>query len=278
MTDDTDKFLDISELSVAFGDSWILEHIDLAVKKGEFITIVGPSGCGKSTLLNVISGILNSENSLAIGGSIRFIGAESRVAYGFQTASLLPWFTVKRNVMIGAKLGRREGNLEQIAIALLKRVGLEESMNAYPSTLSGGMRQRVALARVLANDADLILLDEPFGALDAFTRLDMQNLVSELWAEMGKTIILVTHDLEEALILGTRVVLMSPRPGRITMIMNNSEWGIPRDAEALRTDARFAEQVRHLWEYFRTSTKRNIDASKCDLGGGASEEQKDERR
>lgn len=271
MTDESDKFLDINELSVAFGDSWILEHIDLTVKKGEFITIVGPSGCGKSTLLNVISGILNTENGLTIGGSIRFLGAKSRIAYGFQTASLLPWFTVKRNVIIGAKLGRREGNLEQIAITLLKRVGLEESMNVYPSTLSGGMRQRVALARVLANDADLILLDEPFGALDAFTRLDMQNLISELWSEMRKTIILVTHDLEEALILGTRVILMSPRPGRITMIMNNNGWGIPRDAEALRTDARFAEQVRHLWEYFRTSTRRNNDASRCDLGQDASD-------
>lgn len=251
--------LQVEDLSVCFGDIQALTDVSFDVANGDFITIVGASGCGKSTLLNVISGIIEAREDISVSGRVKMDGERIKMAYGFQNAALLPWFNILKNVAIGAQLGGRgEQPADRLHIAkkVLERVGLGRYLYHYPSALSGGMRQRAALARVVANDSDLILLDEPFGALDAFTRLDMQNLLSELWYENKKTVIMITHDLEEALILGSKIILMQPQPGRVALVRNNDDWEVPRRAEDLRSSRAFMDQVRELWELLRKYSAR----------------------
>ena len=251
--------LQVKDLSVSFGNTEALKGVSFDVTAGDFIAIVGASGCGKSTLLNVISGIIEAREDISVSGKVEMQGERMKMAYGFQNAALLPWFNILKNVAIGAQLGNRGEQPEErfrIATKVLERVGLGSYLYHYPSALSGGMRQRAALARVVANDSDLILLDEPFGALDAFTRLDMQNLLSELWHENKKTVIMITHDLEEALILGSKIILMQPQPGRVALIRNNQGWPVPRRAEDLRSDRAFMDQVRELWELLRKYSSR----------------------
>jgi NitT/TauT family transport system ATP-binding protein len=218
-------FLAIEGLTVTFarpsktggGVNVVLDDIDLYVDKGEFVTIIGPSGCGKTTLLNCVAGLTEQTAGAMYLEGVELRGPGDDRAVVFQQASLLPWRTVQRNVAYGVELRRRYRRSEiaervQQAIAL---VGLSGFEHHYPHQISGGMQQRVNLARALATEPKLVLMDEPFGALDALTREMLQDELSALAADMKRTTLFVTHDIEEAVLLGDRVIAMSRAPGKL---------------------------------------------------------------
>ena len=193
-----------------------LEDVSLDIGRGEFVTVIGPSGCGKTTLLNIVAGFEgpSSGEVLVEGQPIQGPGADRGVV--FQEYALFPWLTLRQNVEYGPReRGVPPGQAREIVDRTLRLVGLEGADNRYPHELSGGMRQRVALARVLVNDPKILLMDEPFAAVDAQTRATLQREVARLWAETGKTVLFITHSVEEAVLLGDRVVTMTPRPGRV---------------------------------------------------------------
>jgi NitT/TauT family transport system ATP-binding protein len=240
--------LTVRDLTVRFGEHTVVQDLSLEVEEGELVAMVGPSGCGKSTTLNAIAGLLPTGGDVEVTGDVD-VADGIRLAYAFQKDALLPWSTARRNVEVGAELaGVPRSRRAEIATELLEQVGLKGFDRRYPHQLSGGMRQRVALARVLAYQPDLVLLDEPFGALDAFIRMSLQNQLLDVWARTRKTMVLVTHDLTEALILGTRVIVLSPAPGRVHAVVDNREWGKDRRAEQLRSTSAFLEKYRTLWE------------------------------
>ncbi|MBA2513261.1 MAG: ABC transporter ATP-binding protein [Solirubrobacterales bacterium] len=241
----TDPLLRVQDLTISFGDREVLEAISLEAQPGELLALVGPSGCGKSTLLNAVSRLLGPEAT--ISGRIALRDG-ARLGYVFQRDALLPWYTTLRNVEIGAQL-RGVSGAERKAEAqrLLKLVHLEGADDQYPAQLSGGMRQRASLARVLAYAPDLILLDEPFVALDAFTRMALQNQLLEIWRTTGKTMVIVTHDPDEALLLGQRIVVLDRNPGRIHSQFQ-VDWPAERTIEQLRSSDAFLERSRELWE------------------------------
>lgn len=193
-----------------------LENVNLSIQKGDFVALLGPSGCGKSTLLNIMAGLLEpTEGEIYMLGE-RVKGVDWRRAVVFQTPTLYPWMNTYDNVAFGPNVrGIDKYEVEQRTKKYLALVGLTEFADNKPYELSGGMRQRAALARVLVNDPNMILMDEPFGALDALTRTNMQALVRDIWQKTDNTVFLITHDVDEALTLGTRVLVMSSRPGRI---------------------------------------------------------------
>jgi ABC-type nitrate/sulfonate/bicarbonate transport system ATPase subunit len=199
-----------------FGDTLALSEVTLGIGAGEFVSIVGPSGCGKSTLFNVASGLLKPSSGRVLLDGEDVTGRTGHVGYMLQKDLLVPWRTVTGNIVLGAALTRGVTPQDQEeARALGTRYGLGEFLDHYPHALSGGMRQRVALMRTLAMHRDVLLLDEPFGALDSQTRLEMQRWLLEVWSELDRTILFVTHDVDEAVFLADRVVVMTPRPGRI---------------------------------------------------------------
>ncbi|SAK88984.1 aliphatic sulfonate ABC transporter ATP-binding protein [Caballeronia hypogeia] len=211
-----------------FGERRVLENLDFSIERGSFVSIVGRSGCGKSTLLRLIAG-LDDVSSGVVQRNAATPDAALQVRIMFQDARLLPWKSVLDNVMIGLPRARRDE-----ARATLAEVGLSEREKDWPSRLSGGQRQRVALARALVHRPDLLLLDEPLGALDALTRIEMQGLIERLWREHGFTALLVTHDVQEAVSLGDRIVLIDQ--GRITL---DTPVSLPRPRS--RTADGFAE-------------------------------------
>jgi len=197
-----------------------LRDIDLAVEPGEFVCLLGPSGCGKSTLLNAIAGfsLPSSGRLLANGKQVSEPGPDRAMV--FQEYALFPWMTVARNVAFGLEIkGERKGTIDRKVGELLKLLSLSEFANRFPKDLSGGMRQRVAIARVLALDAPILLMDEPFGALDALTRKNLQDEVLRIWKVFGKTILFVTHGIEESIYLADRVVVMTYRPGTVKTVV-----------------------------------------------------------
>lgn len=210
----------IDDVSMTFrtpaGVFHALDHVSLRVPQGRFVSLIGPSGCGKSTLFNLVAGLQEpSEGRILIDG-IDATGTIGRVGYMLQKDLLLPWRTVTDNIILGMEIqGVPLREARDRALPLLKRYGLGGFEHAYPNALSGGMRQRAALLRTLLFDADVILLDEPFGALDAQTKLRMQEWLLQLWSDFHKTVVFVTHDVEEAIFLSDEVHLMGTRPGRI---------------------------------------------------------------
>jgi len=192
-----------------------LSNIDLTVKSGEFVSIVGPSGCGKSTILRLVSGLLSPTiGTIELSGE-KISGTSPNRGMAFQKPTLFPWLTVKRNVGFSMKMrGTYQENQHKID-DLLDMAGLGEFKDSYPSQLSGGMAQRVSLLRTMINEPEIFLLDEPLGALDAFTRMNMQDELLNMWQKKKNMMLMVTHDVEEAVYMGTRVIVMAPRPGRI---------------------------------------------------------------
>ena len=211
-----------------------LKDINFTLKKGELLTVLGPSGCGKTTLLNIAAGFLRptSGKITLSGNEISGPGVERGMV--FQQGALFEWLTVSKNVNFGLRMKREDPDTTAEKVEeWLDIVGLKGFGNTPTYQLSGGMQQRVALARCLINDPELILMDEPLGALDALTREKMQSLVLKLWKETGKTIVLITHSVEEALLLGERVYVMAPRPGRI-----HKEYTLPFASMGLDGDLR----------------------------------------
>jgi ABC-type taurine transport system, ATPase component len=208
--------LQLSHLYADYGGKAALEDINLTLDSGELLVVLGPSGCGKTTLLNLIAGFVPyQQGSITLAGKrVEGPGAERGVV--FQNEGLLPWRNVQDNIALGLQLsGMAKAERLHIAREMLKKVGLEGAEKRFIWQLSGGQRQRVGIARALAANPQLLLLDEPFGALDAFTREQMQTLLLKLWHDTGKQVLLITHDIEEAIFLATELVLLSPGPGRV---------------------------------------------------------------
>ena len=197
-----------------------LDHASLTVAPGELVSLIGPSGCGKSTLLRLIAGLDTPDSGELFVGAEPILGPSAERGLVFQDPNLFPWLTVRANIESGlvARGLLREKRSE--VDDFMRLVGLEQFATAYPHQLSGGMAQRVALARALINHPKILLLDEPLGALDAFTRMRMQDEVLRLWEARGTTMLLVTHDIDEAIYMSDRIVLMTPRPGRIDQIIS----------------------------------------------------------
>jgi NitT/TauT family transport system ATP-binding protein len=231
-----------------------LGPLDLTVNDGEFVCLVGPSGCGKSTFLRIVNGLLPPT-----AGTLDLWLNEGRSATSmvFQDYGVLPWKTVLANVRFGldvARVPRREANAT--AMEWIHRLGLNGFEKAYPATLSGGMRQRVSIARALAVQPQILLMDEPFAALDAQMRVVLQEVLLKVWEEDRRTVIFVTHSLEEALVLGDRVVVVSARPGRVVSDIT-VPFGRPRSGDVRRTPE-FAELQQNVWDVLRDEVQASL--------------------
>lgn len=228
------------------GEVIALNGINMEIKENEFVTVVGPSGCGKSTLLNIIAGLTEPTSGKVYCDDIEVTGTGTERGVVFQQYALFPWLTVKGNVEFGLKVkGLKEKEVSEIAMKYIKMVDLEDFTNHYPKELSGGMKQRVAIARAYAVNPSVLLMDEPFGALDAQTRTQLQEELLSTWEKERKTCFFITHDVDEAIILGQKVVIMSARPGRIKEIVDiNIPY--PRTQETKMTPA-FLEIKNYIW-------------------------------
>ena len=228
------------------GEVVALNGVDMEIRENEFVCVVGPSGCGKSTLLNIIAGLERPTSGRVCVKGKEVVNPGSERGVIFQQYALFPWLTVKKNVKFGLKLrGVKEPELTVIADKYIRLVGLEEFGDSYPKELSGGMKQRVAIARAYAVNPEILLMDEPFGALDAQTRTQLQTELLETWEKEKKTCFFITHDVEEAIILAQRVVIMSARPGRVKEIVPvNIPY--PRTQETKMTKE-FLDLKVHVW-------------------------------
>lgn len=228
------------------GEMIALNGVNLDIMENEFICVVGPSGCGKSTLLNIIAGLAEPTSGKVLCDGVEVKGTGTERGVVFQQYALFPWMTVKKNVMFGLNLkGIKGQEAEDIAMKYIKMVQLEDFANHYPKELSGGMKQRVAIARAYAVNPSVLLMDEPFGALDAQTRTQLQQELLETWEKEKKTCFFITHDVDEAIILAQKVIIMSARPGRIKEIVN-IDIPYPRDQET-KMSSRFLELKNHIW-------------------------------
>jgi NitT/TauT family transport system ATP-binding protein len=234
-----------------------LENISLAIPDRELSVIVGPSGCGKSTLLRLVAGLAEATSGRITLDGRPITGPSAERGMVFQSYTLFPWLTVRRNVEFGPELkGTAAPERRQIAERFLREVGLDGFEDAYPDQLSGGMRQRTALARALANDPEILLMDEPFGALDSQTRSLMQELLLGIWERSHKTVLFITHDIDEALFLGDVVYVMSARPGRIKQEIA-VDLPRPRAPEVL-TAPRFVALKREVLALIREEAMRAL--------------------
>ena len=236
--------IEIRSVSKRFGDEpRVLDSIDLTIADNEFVALLGRSGCGKTTLLNIIAGLLPaSEGDVRVNGKL-VTGPGGGKGMVFQQGALFPWLTAQRNVEFAAlNRGLKRADAASLATDLLALVGLADSGQKYPFELSGGMQQRVAIARALALDPDVLLMDEPFGALDELTRNEMQDELLRVWAARRKTVVFVTHSIWEALILADRIVVLAQHPGRIIL-----ERRIGKERPRSRTDIELLRLYDTIW-------------------------------
>ncbi|MEM4524673.1 MAG: ABC transporter ATP-binding protein [Archaeoglobaceae archaeon] len=242
------EILRVSELRKKFGDLLVLDNIDFSVKEGEFFCILGPSGCGKTTLLRILAGLESYEGEVLLRGKIIRKPSADRIMV-FQDYALFPWRDVIGNVIFGLEMKRiAKDEALRLAKEMLKVVGLEGFEKAYPHELSGGMKQRVALARALVCDPELLLMDEPLSALDAQTRIEMQGELVKIWQKTRKTIIYVTHSIEEAVFLADRILVLSKRPARVKEIVEVT-LSRPRN----RFDRNFVDLCLKLYDLLKNS-------------------------
>ena len=227
-----------------------LEDTNFDVREGEFVTILGPSGCGKSTILKVIAGLTEPSSGYVMLNNQRINGPGADRGMVFQAYTLFPWLTVEENIGFGLQLkGMAKAQRQEIVQHYLELIGLNGFGAMYPNNLSGGMKLRVAIARALANDPEVLLMDEPFGALDAQTRTVMQELLLKVWEESHKTILFVTHDIDEAIFMGDRVYVMTARPGRLKAelpvpLPRPREFSIKTSPEFMRLKGEILELIR----------------------------------
>ncbi len=230
------------------GTTHAVGEVSLAIQEGEFVSIVGPSGCGKSTLLNMIAGFLRpTTGTIRVDGQVVDGQVPPALGYIFQKDTLLPWFSVRKNVALGLKFqGVPADRIERRVAELLELGHLAAFADAYPHQLSGGMRRRVALLMSLAVEPRILLLDEPFGALDPHTQTHPHRELMEIWRKLGQTIVMVTHDLDEAILLSDRVVVLSGPPSRV-LLDERIQIPHPRDVFTLRETPQFVSHVQSLW-------------------------------
>jgi NitT/TauT family transport system ATP-binding protein len=224
----------VKHLSVAYKDLVVLENMDIEVRSGEFLCLVGPSGCGKTTLLNALAGFIPASGDINVAGKIGVV---------FQDHSVFPWMTVAENIAFGLRNGKR-GDEAEIVRQHLKLIRLDDKSDKYPAELSGGQIQRVGIARALAPGPDVVLMDEPFGALDRYTRERMQQWLLEVWTERHKTIILVTHDMDEAIFLSDRILVLNA--GRVA-----AEYAVPLGrprVEEMKFSPEFIQMKKDIYE------------------------------
>jgi NitT/TauT family transport system ATP-binding protein len=249
--------LQISHLGKTFGELQALQDINLAVERGEFIAVVGPSGCGKTTFLRIVAGLepATSGEVALDGRAVRGPGGDR--GFVFQSDNLLPWRTVFANAIIGREVAGQVGPAErQRTMELLKLVGLEGFEHYHPRQLSGGMRQRVNLARALAIDPQVLLMDEPFSSLDAQTREIMQTELMRIWEDGRKTVLFVTHQIDEAVFLADRVLVFARRPGRLRESVAIA-LARPR-ALAIKRTAEFVRYVDHIWRLIEDDVRASV--------------------
>lgn len=259
----TSPIIEITDLTKIYGEHsaqsvTALSDVSLTVRDGEFLSIVGPSGCGKTTLLKIIAGLVEKTN-----GSVQVQGKEvtkpqRSIGVVFQDSSLFPWRSVLRNAEFGLEImGVEKAERRETVMEMLSLVGLSGFEDAYPDELSGGMKQRVSLARTLATDPDILLMDEPFGALDEQTRLFMGEELLRIWKETGKTIVLITHSLQESVHLSDRVSIMSNRPGRIKHV-ETIEIPRPRESDVIGMPE-FSKAQSRIWDIVKEESSITLE-------------------
>lgn len=260
----TDAKLKVNDVAVRFplGRDTVIALTDLSftIAPGEFCAVVGPSGCGKSTLLRLIAGLAQpTEGTVHIDSDG---GGKALQAMVFQGNSVFPWMTVLQNAAYGLEMrGVSQPDREAVAERLLVQVGLGDFMNAYPSQLSEGMRQRVAIARAFAVDPEVLLMDEPFGALDEQTRIILQDELLKIWEATGKTVVFVTHSIDEAMIVADRILVLSARPGTIKADIR-VPFPRPRSVEAVRSNAEFNQLFLQIWSLLRDDAVSAVGAAR----------------
>jgi len=244
-----ETLLKVDHLGKRYGDFEALRDISFTAGRGELVCIVGPSGCGKTTLLKIIAGLLAPTSGVVELDGARVTAPHPRMAVVFQEygRSLMPWMTVRGNVELPLRHTTPKAQRRERSQAALEAVGLGEAAGKYPWQLSGGMQQRVAIARAVAYDPEILIMDEPFAAVDAQTRADLEDLVRDLWAKLGVTVLFVTHDIDESVYLGERVVVLSMTP---TVVQEDLVVDLPRDRDQITTRAlpRFTELRTHVYE------------------------------
>jgi NitT/TauT family transport system ATP-binding protein len=230
------------------GSTFAVGNVSLSVASGEFVSLVGPSGCGKSTLLNMMAGFFApSAGTVVVDGQLVTGQVPPALGYIFQKDTLLPWYTVQKNIALGLRFqGAPEARIRSRVAELLELGHLVGFGNAYPHQLSGGMRRRVALLMSLAVEPRILLLDEPFGALDTHTKTHLHRELMEIWRKLGQTVVMVTHDLDEAITLSDRVVVLSSPPSRV-LLDERIEIPHPRDVFSLRESAQFLTHFQSIW-------------------------------
>jgi NitT/TauT family transport system ATP-binding protein len=270
--------IEVNGLAIRFrskrgGEVLALQSTTFDVRVGEILCIVGPSGCGKSTALNAVAGLLAGDQNtdLDVDGEIRIFGEpmrrqDPRVGYVFQQDTLLPWRTAQQNVALPLSFQGR-ADRDQAAMELLRRAGLGRFAERYPKELSGGMRKRIQLLQALAHDPQIILMDESFGALDTQTKTIMQNEFLRVWDRDRKTIVFVTHDLNEAILLGDRVICMTARPGKIKLEVP-IDIPRPRTSESIIEHSAYSRLYSTLWSAVREEANRAMQGSGDEAGAG----------
>jgi len=254
------SMISIQGISKQYGDFHALQHVNLEIAKGEFVVLLGASGCGKSTLLNLVTGFDQATAGRIVVNGREVTKVDPHCGMVFQQYALFPWLTVLDNVAFGLKMkGVSRVERHDVAQRFIEMVGLKGFEHKYPNTLSGGMRQRVSIARVLANDPDVILLDEPFAALDAMTRQVLQDELLQIYEKSKKTIIFITHSIDEALLLSTRMIIMSARPGRVVTDIRN-DLPMPRNAD-VQLSPRYNELKSQIWGTVQSEVMRSLQAT-----------------